>query len=218
MSSRSLKVLGGALGAGLVVLVAWYLLLWGPQGGRIEDAQAERDAATARNQQLLTQVERLQGAKERQPELVAQNDRLKAAIPDQPDLAAFILSADDAASTSGVTFMAITPQAPATAEDATLPTVVAVSIEAEGGYFQVLDFVNRLEDLDRLVVIDSIDVAPQDDSGLALTVALQGRIFTTAEPAPADATGLASTTTTTTTTVAADGSTATTTSTEGGTP
>ena len=71
----------------------------------------------------------------------------------------------------------------------------------QGGFFQVLDYLNRLEDLGRLVIIDALNAsaANADDgngTGTAsttgaptLAVTLTGRMFTMAAPvAPAGST------------------------------
>ena len=65
-----------------------------------------------------------------------------------------------------------------------------------GGYFQVLDFVNRLDSLPRIIVVDSINVSGGAVS--QLTVALTARMFVSANKPVA---GSGATTTTTSTTV-----------------
>ncbi len=55
-----------------------------------------------------------------------------------------------------------------------------VNLQISGGYFQVLDFLNRLDDLPRLVVSDSVNVTA--DQAARLTVAITGRIFVRSVP------------------------------------
>jgi Tfp pilus assembly protein PilO len=92
----------------------------------------------------------------------------------------------------------VTPAAPSAAE-------IAVQLQVTGGYFQVLDFLNRLDALPRLVVTDTVNVS--GDTTGRLTVGMTSRIFVRAIPA-----GFAGAAPTTSTTVAggAGGSTTTT--------
>ena len=95
-----------------------------------------------------------------------------------------------------------------TAISAQAPAEITIQMQLQGGYFQVLDFLNRLDRLPRLVVTDSINVS--SDTAGRLTVGITARMFVRAVPA-----GFAGATPTTaapgaTTTTAAAGATTTT--------
>lgn len=62
-----------------------------------------------------------------------------------------------------------------------LPAEIRLTLQIRGGYFQVLDFLNRLDDLSRLVVNDSLTVT--SDESARLTVGLTSRMFTRTVPA-----------------------------------
>ena len=68
---------------------------------------------------------------------------------------------------------------------------VQISMELEGGYFEVLDYLNRLENMPRLVVVDQVSLSAAEDTAdtggaPSLTASLTGRIFSQANsPAPA---------------------------------
>lgn len=191
------------LAAAIVLLVLWFLLLWGPQGGRLDDARERQDAAEAQNQSLELRLARLQAAQTQAPELMADLDRLRRAVPDDPQLAEFILDANDAASEAGVDFLSISPGAPTVG--GALPPVITLNISVSGEYFSVLDYLDRLDDLPRIVVIDSLTLTPGDEGGGAaagpeLSVAIVGRMFATSAPQlPTTTTTVASGGTTTTT-------------------
>jgi Tfp pilus assembly protein PilO len=108
---------------------------------------------------------------------------LRVAVPDDPELAEFILEVTEAERDSGIAFIDVVAEPPVDPGPAEL-TEVTVTIVAEGGYFQVLDFINRLSRLDRIYVIDDIGVRSLEASDLLgppeLSVVLTGRIFTTA--------------------------------------
>jgi hypothetical protein len=64
---------------------------------------------------------------------------------------------------------------------------VGLGIKVEGGYFQVLDYLDRILELPRVVVIDTISVTPMDETTAnpRLAVDLTGRMFTAQPAAPA---------------------------------
>lgn len=174
----------GALG-GVVMILLWFVLLWNPRQGEITAAQERREAAENQAAQLEAEIQRLQAAQRDEPLKQARKAELQAAAPDDPALGQFILDVNAAANASGIDFMTIAPSPPAAPEGGGLSNI-NLSFSVAGGYFQVLDFVNRLVDLPRVVIIDSVSLAPEQ--GERLTAALGARMFTTA-------TGLATTTT-----------------------
>lgn len=179
MNRRLLLIAGGA---SVGLLLVWFLLLWSPKGKELSEAQARGEAAEVVAQQLESRLARLNATQERSTELVATLDRLRSAVPETPNLAQFILDTNDAALQSGVGFLSISPSPPQAPADPTAPAAIALSLTIDGGYFQVLDFVNRLDSLPRIVVIDSITVTPKSENGSSpdLSVALGGRMFTAA--------------------------------------
>lgn len=103
----------------------------------------------------------------------------------------------------------------------TPPAEISIALQVQGGYFQLLDFLNRLDALPRLVVTDAINVSANTDA--RLTVGITARIFVRAIP-PGFAGARATTTTTTaagaggSTTTTAAGGVATTSTTAGANP
>ncbi|HVF75060.1 MAG TPA: type 4a pilus biogenesis protein PilO [Acidimicrobiales bacterium] len=75
------------------------------------------------------------------------------------------------------------------------PAEIRLALQVQGGYYQVLDFLNRITDMPRIVVIDSLNVTGSATG--RLTVALTARMFTRA--VPPEFGGVATPTTTTTT-------------------
>ena len=207
MKNRTLLIAGGVA---LAVLVLWYLLLFRSQSSSLDAAQERRDAAQATNDELQLRLSRLQAAQAREPELTARLETLRVAIPDDPALGQFIIDANDAAQTSGVEFLSISPTPPETNPTLGL-SVVNLAIEVTGGYFQTLDYLNRLTALPRIVVVDNLNLTPGAEGDSLLTVSLSARMFTSqvdpvaGDPAAADPNATTTTTApgaTTTTTVA----------------
>jgi Tfp pilus assembly protein PilO len=215
------------IGVGVVLVLFWYLALWSPQSKALSDARKRKTDAQAQTASLRDQLTRLQQARRDQPLKQSQLETLRVAIPDQPNLAEFILDANDAASRSGIDFLSISPTPPSGTAGATTPPTgaggaaggatpvpIRIAMSVSGGYFQVLDFMNRLNRLPRIVVIDSVTMSAQ--AGTQLQVGMQERIFTTSSQPVGGATTGGGATPGATTTTSTPGAT-TTTSRAGGT-
>jgi Tfp pilus assembly protein PilO len=169
------------------LLAAWFFALWQPKG---EELSAERErlaSAEDAASQLETRILKLKQSQANGPQLLARLDTLRSAVPDSPNLPQFILDANDAAVASGVEFVSISPREPAPSKAAGLPPEIGLGVQIEGGYFQVLDFLERLTDMQRVVVLDGVNVTPMGTGNgpPELSVSLNGRMFTTQLPASA---------------------------------
>lgn len=176
MTRRNLLVMAALL---VAVFAAWYLLLWSPTNSELDEVGARRAAAEDRAEQLELRLSRLRASEGELVRLTETRDRLRSAVPEEPELARFILDANEAASGAGVDFLDITPARPAIATTAGAPSDVRLGIKVEGGYFQVLDYLERVLALPRLVVIDNISVNPLDQASRTprLAVDLTARMF-----------------------------------------
>lgn len=191
-----------AAGACFAVLVIWYVALWAPRGRALTDAREREEAAQLAQDDLRVRISRLKAAQRDEPTKRARLETLRAAVPDQPNLGQFILDTNEAANRSGIEFLSISPTQPSGGTPEA-PAAIGLNLSLSGGYFQVLDFINRLSTAPRLVVIDSLNVGGLDASG-RLSIGMTARMFTTAGAAPA-----AGTTTTTTVPGATGGTTTT---------
>jgi type IV pilus assembly protein PilO len=186
---RSRVVIVGVL-LGVIVVLLWNLLIFAPKGRDLSDAKKDTQAAQALEPGLRAQLARLQEVSKNGPEIAAQLDKLSGAIPTEPDLDGFILSANQIAVQSGIDWLSVSPSV--TQAGTTGVSVIPLTIAIQGGFFQVLDYLNRLEDLSRLVIVDAINVSAGtgDDAAGGVTtgaptlaVTLTGRMFTLAPPA-----------------------------------
>jgi Tfp pilus assembly protein PilO len=196
-----------AIAAGAVVLVLlWYFLLFAPTSSDLSETRDEVAEAQRQKQELENTVRRLKELSRNSVQQTADLQALRAAIPELPDLGEFILQANEIASASGIDWLSISPSPPVAGTRGPNSTI-ALSIQVNGGFFELLDYLNRLEDLERLVIIDAVSVSTSDsdtgnqsnsgaddsvatfDAGTgapALSVTLTGRMFTNAEAAPVD--------------------------------
>lgn len=209
-------IIGLAAGA-VVLLVVWYFLLFAPTSNDLSDTREKVSAAQHQTQELENTVRRLKELSRNAPQQEADLRALRAAIPPTPDLGEFILQANEIASASGIDWLSISP-APPVANTGSANSSIALAIQIDGGFFQLLDYLNRLEDLDRLVILDAVSVSTggadtgatgstggtgsssSSSSGGAptLSITLTGRMFTQAEAAATDGSTGGSTATPTT--------------------
>jgi Tfp pilus assembly protein PilO len=189
MNNRTIA--GGAL-VGVLVLAVWWMFVFSPVRSDASKVDGEIDSAQAETRNLETEVKQLEDLEARAPEIQADLERLRAAVPATPELASFIDAANALGVETGVEWVSISPTPPQTTGAS---ETVQMSIELNGGYFQVLDYLNRVETMSRLVVIDqiSLSAAEQTESSSeapTLTASLTARMFSqAASPAsPATAT------------------------------
>ena len=208
MSALSVRprLLGIGAGAAVLVALVWYLALWSPRSSAYNKAHSEVTQSEASIQSLQAQIAQLQAqAKSGGGASSGRQAVEAAAVPPQPNLAQLIDQINAAATASGVTFVSITPTEPAAPSGTSGgASVMNVTINATGGYYQAIDFINRLDSLPRLMVIEGVTMNPgsasssaASASGIPLTMTLSTQVFTTA--APGSTGGPTSTTTTTTT-------------------
>jgi Tfp pilus assembly protein PilO len=226
--SRRPLLIGAA--AALGVFVFWFVLLWSPQGSKITKAKDRKALAESEQQELQLRIARLKSLQQEEPRKRAQLESLRVAVPDEPNLAQFILDANTAANVSGIEFLSISPSPPAAAGGpgaaatppptspttpaaGARPAVINLSLSISGGYFQVVDFVNRLNGLSRLVVIDTLGLTSGSQgtgASTGLTVSISARMFVRTATPVAGGTGGAPVTPGGATTTTAPGATTTT--------
>ena len=195
------RVLAAGVGALLVVLVVWYLALWSPTQRSYAQAQASAQASAASVQALQAQIAQLRSSQSAQGQaaLKAKLATETAAIPPVPDISGLIDQVNQAATQSGVIFTSIAPAKPAAnATAAAGPPVIAVSLDVSGGYYQIIDFINRLDTMSRLMVILGVDLGAGGGTS-ELTATLLTDVFTSKlTTAPTSTTTTVAPTTTTT--------------------
>lgn len=176
-------LMGAAFGVvGLFLL----LFLIRPEAKKASDLRAQQAVAEQQQAQLRSQLSRLQSLQKDEPRLRAELARMQDGLPTDPRLPDFILQVQEAAGLAGIDFLSISPSLPvpfspptvpgaAPAQSATGSTAtggqlqtIAINVSTTGKYFEVLDFIVRLERLRRVVRINTFSMAP-GGSGTAST-------------------------------------------------
>jgi Tfp pilus assembly protein PilO len=171
----SRRVRLGAIFAGsmIALLVVWFVTLYHPRTAQIAKSQATAVAAQSQADQLQVQVARFKAEIAAAPRLQAELQRLQDAIPNTPNLAQFILDVNDAAQEAGITISTISPSAPALgtahavgstatggASGAAAPPAIRISLSTTGTFFTLIDFINKLNAMPRLLVVDTFGLSP----------------------------------------------------------
>lgn len=189
---RNFLIIGAV--AVVAVIALWWVFLYSPLNDDLSSAQAETASAQKQTQDLQTTLAQLESAKKNLPEKQALLNKLDQAVPKTPDLAEFIIQANDIADQAGIDFLSISPGQPTAGS--TGVSTISLTITLNGSFFQLQDYLQSLENLSRLVVVDSINVSAGATSSSgstgsttgsssgsgALGVTLTGRMFTRAAP------------------------------------
>jgi len=162
--------------AGIVlVLAVGTLLLVRPKQQAVAEATADRNSAIAESQALRDEVRALEALKADAAVLRAKAELAKAEFPSTPNLPALVEALQDAAGQSGVDMVSITPAAPKASTVQPELAEIATGVNVRGGYFQIEDFLSRVENLvkgadparvpPRSVLVQSVSVSSSTDSG-----------------------------------------------------
>lgn len=177
--------------AGIVlVLVVGTLLLVRPKQQAAAQATADRNSAMAESQALRDEVRALEALKADAAELKTKAELAKSEFPATPNLPALVDALEDAAGQSGVDLVAITPAAPKASTVQPELAEIATGVNVRGGYFQIQDFLSRVENLvkgadparvpPRSVLVQSVSVSSSTDSATGDSAAATPGTSTTA--------------------------------------
>ena len=175
------------LGAVLLV-VLWYLFLFKPASEDLAQVNEEIEAAQAEQDQLRVQLAQLQDIRADSAELESTLAAYETLVPSGPGLPSLLRQLQTAANDSGMELRAVSPSAPSPLEfgedgPATADIQsISLTVELEGGYFQLVDFLRRVEDpviVGRVLLVDALTVGLEEYP--TLTVGITARAFTTGE-------------------------------------
>ncbi len=158
-----------AIGAvvGLLLLALGYNFLIKPSNAQAKKVKADTAAERTKLQPLQAQLAQANIDASHASTFKARLSALENAVPETPALAAFIRDANALAAASHVSWLSVTHGVPST--DTPPVATIAVGIQVNGTYEQVVDYLSRLSSLSRLVVVDSVTLAPGAPPGAAAT-------------------------------------------------
>lgn len=172
--------------AAILLTTAWWYLLYQPR--RVEQAAYVEQTAQleSERQQLQAQIVTLREVEKNQVVYRSQLERLVEYIPDDPGQPAALKALQQAADSSGVELSQTTfsdpelvEDAPETNEELTALARIPMQVTVDGGYFQVVDLLRRIEvNLARAVKVSAVTMAEEaEESFPDLTITLSGHIY-----------------------------------------
>ncbi|HSK90295.1 MAG TPA: type 4a pilus biogenesis protein PilO [Euzebyales bacterium] len=169
----------------LLLTAAFWFLLYQPR--RVEQARYVDETAQLESQrtQLDAQIAALRDVEANAADHRSRLVRLTEFIPDDPAQPPALRDLQGAADSSGVEITQMVfgdPEAvvgaPETGDTATTLARIPVQMTVEGGYFQAVDLLRRIEvDLARAIKVDTVSIAEAEDEFPRLSVTWSGHIF-----------------------------------------
>lgn len=185
-SSRAVTALA-VMGA-IVALYGWNSVFLGPKNKARAAVDQELSAARRTEQDLRSNMAQLRklaaDTKSREAELAG----LGRLVPADADMDGAIVALDEAAKQAQVSMAAFVPSPPAAGAGGG-PATVSLSMTIDGTFDQIFDYLRRVETLDRLVVIDSLQLAGGGNGTAAaagppkLSAQIKARLFAATGPA-----------------------------------
>ena len=140
LRGRELYIIVGVVA--VVVGVLWYFFLFSPEQKKLADLSTQYDAQQTTLQQTQMQIHQLELLKKTAPQAEADLIKLHQVIPAEAAIPSFIVGLTTTAQSSGLELISVTPQATAPGVPFSLQPI---QLEFDGRYFDVEDFLYRLE-------------------------------------------------------------------------
>ena len=133
--------------AGALVIALFYVLLWSPAREDLVELEEQIAAQQTQQQQLQQEITRLRAVRDEAPEVEAELAAAEAIVPRDAALPAALRQLQVAADESGVVLQSVSTSRPTALVGAPdgLSSINA-SMQIFGGYFQIVDFLRRVED------------------------------------------------------------------------
>jgi type IV pilus assembly protein PilO len=183
--SSSRAVVAMAVMGGLVLLYGWNSFFLAPRSRAKATAAKELATAKQNEQDLRQSLAELRKLADATTAREAELARLGRLVPSDPDLAGAILALNDVANQAQVAWSSFAPSPPAPSAGGGVS--LAVQMKVGGTFAQIFDYLRRLETLDRLVVVDSIQLAAASagNGSPKIDVDVRARLFAAGTASPA---------------------------------
>jgi type IV pilus assembly protein PilO len=154
-NDRNLLILG-SLGI-VVLIIIFYFLLLSPLLGNLNEQAKARDDKQAQLDQVQQEVNELEEVRRNSPEIERQLLELSKRIPTQPQIPTFVVQVQEIAGDAGVTQLLVEPGDAAAPADGGEYQVIPVTMQFNGTYDEMQDFLLRTRNLARLVTVTNVD-------------------------------------------------------------
>jgi Tfp pilus assembly protein PilO len=162
MKTKNIAV--GALAA-VLTLALWWNFLLKPTRSEASKVKADTELQRAKLQPLQAQLDQANADAAHAGNFNAQLAALERAVPKSPALAAWIRDANAIAENSNIAWQSVTHGPPTIG--ATGVWSISIGIQIKGTYPAVIEYLNELAKLSRLVVADGVTLTTASDTGAA---------------------------------------------------
>ncbi len=166
----------------VLVTAVWYFFVVGPINERKDVARSNLESAQNEEFTLRTTLSRLRKIEENQLEYATAIGQLETAIPSAPRLAELIDDLNFLADETGLAWTSGSYGVPSPIADTDMYSI-AVSVQVQGQFFEVLGYLYGISELDRVVRIDAVALSSaNDEAGFhTMTATITGMVFTTSD-------------------------------------
>jgi Tfp pilus assembly protein PilO len=159
---RTKNTMVGILAAVLVVALWWTMMLK-PARAKASKVREQTTVQQAKLDPLEAQLHQAQEDAAHASTIKAELESLQQAMPDSPALAEFIRDANQISDQTGVSWQSVTHGPPTIGDDGV--TSITLGIQVKGTYAQVMDYLTKLGALQRLVVVDGVQLSTAATTG-----------------------------------------------------
>lgn len=146
MKKRDIGIL---IGLGVVVLVvAWYFLIISPKKEEAATKASEYNAEKASYDESLAKVQRIDEERSAAKQAAGDLLKLNKLVPPDSQVPSMIVEMQSTADSAGIKFMKIVPDTPVAGTEG--GTIVPFELNFQGGYYDVIDFLYRVEAFARM--------------------------------------------------------------------
>ncbi|NND83786.1 MAG: type 4a pilus biogenesis protein PilO [Acidimicrobiia bacterium] len=176
--SRSLII--GLLLAVLIGVGFWFLAA-SPVLESVADLEAQTEVAAQEESLLLQERNRLRRIQEAELQYLDAVGAIERMVPSTPQQSDLINDLEALADEANVTWLGASFSEPSGDDSALRPVGIAAQIE--GQYFELLSYLYAVQDLERILTVESAAFAPSidEDGRVQLSVALTLTAYTTGE-------------------------------------
>jgi type IV pilus assembly protein PilO len=153
-NDRNILILG-ILGI-VIVVIGFYFLLLSPLLQSLDEQAQARDDKQSQLEQVQQEVNELEEVRRNSPEIQRQLLELSKRIPTQPQIPTLVVQVEEIADASGVTQLSVDPEPPTAPAGGGDYQVVPVTMQFDGTYDQMQDFLLRTRNLTRLVTVTDL--------------------------------------------------------------
>jgi type IV pilus assembly protein PilO len=153
-NDRNILILG-ILGI-VIIVIGYYFLLLSPLLQSLNQQAQAREDKQAQLEEVQQQVNELEEIRSKSPEIERQLLELSKRVPTQPQIPTLVVQVEEIADASGVTQLSVDPEPPTAPAGGGDYQVVPVTMQFDGTYDQMQDFLLRTRNLTRLVTVTDL--------------------------------------------------------------